>query len=195
MEVQNQGRDSDAELLRNCLDGGPGAWEDFVSRFAPSLAAVCRRMLQRSGRPSGLQETEDLLQDVFLHMLKDNLQALRDYAGRSSPEAYLRAVAACRVLDDRLLKPRPGNQGEAPLASLASGCLEPAEALEAREVRELLRTEMDRLPARSRLALSLQARAASLEEIGGALGITEDAAAQILSRARALLRDRMKGKS
>ena len=99
--------DPDLILLQHCLAGVSGAWEAFVDRFAPPLAEACRRTLRRSARPSGPQEVADMLQEVFLHFLIRDMQVLRDYQGRARVEAFLCAVAVCRVLNDRVLKKRP----------------------------------------------------------------------------------------
>ena len=128
-----------------------------------------------------------MLQEVFLHFLARDLKALKDYQGRSTVAAYLSAVAVCRVLKDRSLRPHPVEK--APREAFAGPG--PAEALEARDSHELLRREMERLPHRDRVALSLRADGASLREIGRALGISEPATAKLLSRARGLLRGRL----
>jgi RNA polymerase sigma-70 factor (ECF subfamily) len=178
----------DARLLQHCLAGSQDAWEAFVDRFAAPVAEVCRRTLRRAGRPHGPQEAQDMLQEVFLHLLKDDFRVLRDYQGRAPVASYLAAVAVYKVLGDRSLRRVP--QGGRPdPASPAAG---PHELLERQEALELLRREVEQLPLKARLALTLQAKGASLREIQNALGISEDAAAQLLSRARALLKERFR---
>lgn len=176
------GESEDRRLLQDCLEGGPEAWEAFARRFRPALAQVCRRLLVRSGLPCGPQEVDDLLQDTFAALLEGDRKDLRAFRGRSSLLSYLSAVAAHRACRVRRIAWSP----------LAAGLTDPGprpeEAAQAREDRERAEEALGRLPPRTRLLLGLWARGATAVEIGQALGISEDAAAQALGRARALLR-------
>ncbi len=87
---------------------------------------------------------------------------------------------------------RSFRQAQRTAAVVCSPAAGPHEILERQEALELLRGEMAQLPLKARLALTLQVKGASLKEIQDALGISEDAAAQLLSRARALLRNRLR---
>ncbi len=182
-------RDPDDALLRDCLSEQPGAWEAFHARFTPPLSAACRRALARAGRPSGAQETADMLQAVFVHLLEDDLHVLRAYRGESGVLTYLSVVAVNLVWKDRLLRLAPGG-GEL-LADRPAPDANPAARMEAGEARELLGRELGKLPVRARLALTFQAEGASIREVGLALGLSEVAAAQLLSRARASLRQKL----
>ena len=181
----------DLRLLQACVAGAPRAWTAFVRRFAPPLAEVCRRTLLRSGRPSGEQEAQDLLQEVFLQFLSDDRRVLRSYQGKSTVLSYLSAVAVYRVLNDRVLQARPGRVPEAFGFLHPSPHPEPLEILERQESLDLLRREVARLPQGTRLALTLRGQGASMKDVGDALGMSEEAAAQLISRARADLRKRI----
>lgn len=175
-----ESRDDDRLLLARCLAGEAGAWEAFVRRFSPVLLRVCRRVLAGSGREAG-----DALQELFVHILDQDGRALRAWRGEASLEGYLCALAAYRALRVRRGPPRA-----LPIPEPAGG-ESPVDALMAEEGRERLRGEMDRLPVRTRLALGLQADGASIREVAGVLGVTEAAAAHLLSRAKAGLRERL----
>lgn len=177
--------EDDSRLLEDCLAERPGAWEAFVRRFAPYLAEVCRKTLKRCGRPAGSQEVDDMLQEVFLNFLERDRRALRHYRGKASVAGYLAAIAVHRVLNARPAPPLASPREE---TGSAPG---PTEAVEAGEDLARLRTGMATLPPREALALALQLKGASVKEIGKALGISEDAAAQCLSRARAALAERL----
>ena len=179
--------DADPRLLRDCLAGKAGAWEAFLDRFGPLLGEACRRALRRRGRPAGPQEVADMLQVTCIALLKDDMKALRGYRGRGSVAGYLAAVAVCRVLDDRTLAPS-GTGSQEPCPDPAPG---PSGLLEAQEALEGLRRELEGLAPRERLALALQSRGASLREIGGILRLSPAAAGQLVSRARARLRERL----
>ncbi len=127
-----------------------------------------------------------MLQEVFLHLFAEDLKVLRAYRGISSPSGFLAAVTAHKVIDDRQLRISIPSELR-PASSSGS----PLETLEGREDLERLQQEMARLELRARLALSLQGRGASIRELGRVLGLSEAAAAQLLSRARAQLRAAM----
>lgn len=181
--------DEDRRLLEDCLAGRPEAWEAFVRRFAPPLAAACRRTLIRCSRPASPLDVDDMLQAVFLGFVERDMKVLRTYRGQGRVVTYLSAVAICRVLDDRTLETRGASARLRERADPAPG---PAELAEARDAQAQARGEVEKLPAKARLAVLLQSEGASLKEIGRALGVSEDAAAQLLSRSRATLRDRLK---
>ena len=179
--------DDDLHLLRDCLEGSREAWAEFVRRFAPYLAEVCRVSLARCRRPSGPQEVDDMLQEVFLNFMERDLLVLRAYRGRAPLKDYLAAVAVNRVLGDRGSRPLFPNP-----AFQSSPMTDPSEDAAQQEMLELLRRQIGLLPARDRMALELQGRGCSAREIGEVLGLSEDAAAKLLSRARIVLQARLK---
>ncbi len=181
--------EGDRALLRDCSLGVPGAWDRFVERFSAPLAGVCRRSLLRMGRPAGSQEVADALQEVFLELFAGDMRALQGFRGRSRALTYLSAVAVRRVMDlnRKPLLPPPGSLAPAPVPQHG----DPALAAEEREAVEHLLRGISALPPRMRLALSLQGKGASLHQVGRVLGISTDAASQLLVRSRAALRERI----
>ena len=128
-----------------------------------------------------------MLQVTCLALLKDEMKALRGYSGRGNVAGYLATVAVCRCLDDRTLAPAgTGSPGSRPDPSPG-----PAGLLELQESLDGLRRELAGLAPRERLALALQSQGASLQEIGGILRLSPAAAGQLVSRARARLRERL----
>lgn len=183
--------DEDLRLLQDCLADNPGAWEAFVRRFAPYLAEACRRTLRRCRRPCGSQEVADMLQTAFLTFVQEDLRVLRAYQGRGSLASYLAAIAVRRVIDDPTLP-----TSEVPPPGLPPEPIDPAggppEAAEGLEAQGLLHQALEALSPRARLALVLRMEGTSLQDMAGILGMSEEAAAQVLSRARAQLRERLK---
>lgn len=178
-------KDEDIRLLRGVLGGLPGAWEAFVSRFAPYLGAICRDALRHAGLPAGRQEVEDLLQEVFLRLIADDRKALRAYRGEAPLASYLAALAVHRVS-------REGRRPSSPPPVPSAAAVDPAAAAEARDTGERLREAMAQLPPRARLAMALHAEGAGLREIGRALGVSKDTAAGLIEEAKGRLRDRLK---
>lgn len=174
-------RAEERELIKGCVAGDARAWDRFVREVAPYLAQVARRALARCGLPCGDQEVDDLKQEVLAAILADGCRILKGFQGRSSLQGYLATLVVRRVL----AKPR-GAPSLPPSLALAAPESEPE--LERDETRRLVRSAMHTLPLRVRIALLMQIEGASLREVGRALGLSEDAAAQVVSRGRNALK-------
>jgi RNA polymerase sigma-70 factor (ECF subfamily) len=81
--VPGQGDDT-RSLVARCNSGEKRAWEEFYARYSGMVSAAVRRM----GR-SEPDETEDTVQEVFLHLFK----ALEHYDPARSLEAYILEIA------------------------------------------------------------------------------------------------------
>ncbi|MEP7273435.1 MAG: hypothetical protein ABI882_18185 [Acidobacteriota bacterium] len=91
---------SDAQLIRNCADclEDDASWVEFVSRYDPILnRSVCRayRRFTQGGYPPRWRVAE-LVQDVYLRLLKNDCELLRRLRGEtgSAAKAYFAQVAA-----------------------------------------------------------------------------------------------------
>jgi len=62
----------DADLVRRCLDGEPGAWDDLVNLYSRYVYAIVTQGYRLSG-----PDAEDAFQDVFLRVY-DRLGTLRN---------------------------------------------------------------------------------------------------------------------
>ncbi len=100
------------ELVRACVDSAdPGAWEEFVRRFQPTIAGVALRTARRWGESSPLV-LEDLVQETFVKICADRRRLLRDFEPRH-PEAffgYLKVVTA-RVVHDYFKRTHAAKRG------------------------------------------------------------------------------------
>jgi RNA polymerase sigma-70 factor (ECF subfamily) len=134
-------------------------------------------------------EAEDVVQDVFVRVLEHrrSLEAVRDM------RVWLVRIAWNLALDRRR-RIRPERMDEVFAESLAGRSVPADKALdEAQRMRIVLR-ELERLPKGERHVLLLSA----IEELGTAemaqvLGRSESAVRALLFRARARLRERLKG--
>lgn len=87
------------DVLAKCLQGQKWAWDAFVERHAPVIFAAVGRCL-RGGGARQLQWTEDIVQDVFVRLIKDDYHLLRSYdPDRSSLPTWLTLVARSVALD------------------------------------------------------------------------------------------------
>ena len=76
------------------LNGDPGAWEDFVRRYGGLIVAAVRGLASSPG------EIEDLTQDVFVRLCKDDSRLLRSYdPARAALSTWLTIVARSTARD------------------------------------------------------------------------------------------------
>jgi RNA polymerase sigma-70 factor (ECF subfamily) len=90
-----------AELIAACLDGDTeAAWREFVARFQPLIASVIFRTVRRYGR-SDPDLVDDLIQETFLRLCKNQGRALRQFHEKHEAAifGYLKVVAASVATD------------------------------------------------------------------------------------------------
>ena len=83
----------DQALLESCLAAKPGAWDEFVGRFAGLLAYVIERVSSQRQLSLPSSDRDDLVADVLVDLLKNDAAALRAFAGKSSLPTYLTVIA------------------------------------------------------------------------------------------------------
>jgi RNA polymerase sigma factor (sigma-70 family) len=161
----------EADLVRRCLDGEPGAWDELVLLYSRYVYAIVSQAYRLSG-----PDAEDAFQDVFLRVY-DRLDTLRDPAAIRPWIAQLtRRVCLDRVSRrDELVDP-----GAEPVEATIE------ELDEAFAVREAL----GRLPEDCREVLDrFFCRDESYRTIGDALGIPSGTIASRISRCLVKLRE------
>ena len=87
------------QILAKCLEGQKPAWDAFVDRYGPVILAAVRHLLRVRGRAE--QATaEDIVQDVFLRLIKNDLRLLRSYDPvRASLATWLTIIARSTTID------------------------------------------------------------------------------------------------
>lgn len=85
---------SDGEPLASLLAGDKRAWAAFVRRYAALVVAAVR------GVAPSPSDVEDLTQEVFVRLCKDQYRLLRSYdAGRASLSTWITIVARSTARD------------------------------------------------------------------------------------------------
>jgi RNA polymerase sigma-70 factor (ECF subfamily) len=80
---------AEQEDLADLLAGKKAAWDSFVARFAGLIISAVRRVLGPDG-----QDVEDIAQDVFVRLCKDDFRLLRQYdPTRAALSTWLTIVA------------------------------------------------------------------------------------------------------
>lgn len=175
----------DLDLVRRCLADEAGAWDVFVRRSTPAIrrgAALGLRKFRVSD-PSAL---ENVLQQVYVELLRDGKKALRSYQGKSDLEGWL-AVVALRTAYHLLRKEKP----EAALQEFlpASPAPAPGERAERSEFLDRLDAAFRKLEARELRLLRLAFyEERSYQEIAEALGMPLNSVSPLLIRAKERLK-------
>jgi RNA polymerase sigma-70 factor (ECF subfamily) len=175
----------DRNLLERCLGRKPRAWEDFVDRFVGLVAHVVRHTAQARSIQLTPQDTEDLVAEVFVTIVKDDFAVLRRFRGESSLATYLTVVAR-RVVVGELLKRRT----HARLDPADTAATNPAAGPEARIAD---RDQVERLLAslhgpEADVIRMYHLEGKSYQEISSSTGMPENSVGPTLSRARQKLR-------
>jgi RNA polymerase sigma-70 factor (ECF subfamily) len=149
-------RDDSVDALTR---GEPEAWAGFVRRYARLVVAAVRTIARDPG------EVEDLAQEVFVRLCKDDFRLLRSYdPSRAGMSTWITIVARSTARDAmRRYRPALVPVETVPEARLAIDPVEPAQKLKLPEAL---------LSPRQRQILSmLYDRDMEVAEIAAALGI------------------------
>ena len=182
----------DLELAQRCITGEPGAWRQFIERFAPTVRALARRCLKLYGQVADHADLDDVTQDVFLALTRRNFRLLENYDPTYTFKTYLGVITRTEV-HRALRKKRPllGNPDD--LERAAADEDGAVQSVEQAEERELLAEALDALPERDGEILRLRfLREMDYKKIAGALRIPEASVGQTLYRAKKKLLDRLK---
>jgi RNA polymerase sigma-70 factor (ECF subfamily) len=92
------------ELVRFCLASRDQAlWVEFVRRFQPLIAGVTvKSIFRHTGRAANRSLVDDLVQDTFLKMCRNDFKILRKFEFRheNALHGFLKVVTAHVVEDD-----------------------------------------------------------------------------------------------
>jgi len=183
----------DLELVERCVAGEPGAWRQFVDRFAPTVRALARRYLRLHGQMPDSSDLDDVVQDVFLAVTRREFRLLKNYDPTYTFKTYLGVITRTEV--HRVLrKKRPLLGGPAELERAAPAGADASAGAERAEEREVLATAMDELPDRDAEILRLRfLREMDYKAIATTLRIPETSVGQTLYRAKQRLLDKLRG--
>lgn len=179
---------SDGDLVRQTLAGRTAAYEELVRRWSARILAFCHAKVRSS------HAAEDLAQEALL-------RGFRSLASLAEPEKFgpwLRGIALRACLD--WFKNKQNQQ--APFSVLAGGRLDAEDLAEAdaemrraedrdEQLRQLM-GEVEGLPDEYREALMMYYyEDVTYQELADALGVSAATVNARLTKARALLRQRL----
>lgn len=187
-----RGRD-DSELVTRCIRREPGAWVEFVDRFKGTVQALARRYLKLNGHLPDEPELEDIVQEVFLAVIRRDFRLLRNYDATYTVKTYLGVITRTEV--HRLLRRRrPLVSTDEELEGAGPTVPSSSDGAADAEEKEVLLRALDELPQRDAEILKLRfLREMDYRAIAGALNIPETSVGQTLFRAKQRLVERLRG--
>jgi RNA polymerase sigma-70 factor (ECF subfamily) len=168
-------------LLEKLNSGDAGATEQVFRSYEPYLRIVVRRRLSPEMRAKF--DSVDVVQSVWVHLLKGFKEAGRRFVDAAHLRAFLVQLTHHRFID-RLRRDRLALEREQPLDRdriedvLPEAGPEPAEVIQADELWEQL---LDLCPPAHREILRLKREGALTGEIAARMGLNEGSVRRILS--------------
>jgi len=86
----------DLEFVQRCVKGDKLAWNAFVDKYSRLLYNYIYSVLKVKGRHLAEDNVNDLFQELFLSLSKDNFQKLKSFKGKNGC-----TLASCVRLDRR----------------------------------------------------------------------------------------------
>ena len=180
-------------LLSGCVHGDKAAWDAFVVQYSSLVYHTIRKTLSLYHVEARQELIEDLFQEFFLSILRDDFRKLRQFRGERgcSLASWLRLVAARLTID--FLRQQGLRTVEVP-ENLPSAEADPSDSLMDTEQAARLTQALEELPPRDRLFLEFYYRKGlSPEEIAAILKVSVSAVytqkSRILAKLREILRN------
>ncbi len=119
---------STEELIRACVAGQRGAWEEFIQRYDKLIAGVVVRTAEYWGIGAS-ESLKDMVQDIYAKLCENNCYLLRQFEARheGSIYGYLKAITANEV-HDRLRQLHSEKRGRGHIDTLEAIKDEPSAA-------------------------------------------------------------------
>ncbi|QDU38490.1 RNA polymerase sigma factor [Maioricimonas rarisocia] len=177
----------DRDLLKRCLDGAPGAWQDFVDRFIGLFVHVIHHTAHARSVRLGADDVDDLCSEVFVTLLKDDFAVLRNFRGQSSLATYLTVVSRRLVVREMARRRKAAAMGhvDAHQPDVVGHLPEEQRIDDVDEVQQL----MQHLPANeAEIVRQYHLEGKTYRQISSSLKISQNSIGPTLTRARERLR-------
>ena len=164
--------DKERTLVTGCVNGQKAVWEAFVLHYSALVYHTIKKTFSLYHTEPRTEQIEDLYQDFFLCILRDDFKKLRQFKGDRgcSLASWLRIVAT-RLTIDFLRRGEPTHV--AATKDSASNQPDPPDSLIDREYERFLFEALQSLPARDQLLVDLCYRqSVPPQEIAGILKIS-----------------------
>jgi RNA polymerase sigma factor (sigma-70 family) len=105
--VKRRSREEDASLVARLASGDAGMWAVFVDTYSSAIFGAVVNTLRKNGL--GTDDSNDVAQDVFVRLCKDDYRLLRQYdPQRAGLKTWLGVIASSATID-HLRKQRGNN--------------------------------------------------------------------------------------
>ena len=175
----------DLELIRRCVAGEKGAWEEFVRRTRSAMYRGATVAL-RKFRITDKESIDNVYQQVYVELLRDGGKTLKNFRGESDLEGWV-SVVSMRTAYRIQRQKTP----EASLPELLPAATTPApgEKAEQSEFLNKLDAAFRKLDAREAALLRLSYyEQMSYKEIAAALNLPLNSVSPLLIRAKEKLK-------
>lgn len=170
-------------MIEALLRGEGAAWENFVRRYARLIVAAVRGFVQVPG------EVEDLTQEVFLRLCRDEFRLLRSYdPSRASLSTWLTIVSRSTVRD--ALRRRRAEMVPIDMVPEGRLAIDPVEPVQKLKLPEALLS-----PRQREILAMLYDREMDVAEVAAALGIDPQTVRSAHHKAIVKLRTHFKAKT
>lgn len=92
---------NDLEFVQRCVKGDKQAWDEFIERYSRLIYSYIRGVLGSRGYLLTPENTNDLFQEIFHLLYKDNFSKLKSFKAKNgcSLASWLRIVAVNTAID------------------------------------------------------------------------------------------------
>jgi len=182
-------REIDRQLLDRCLHHQPRAWNDFVDRYMGLIYHVIHHVGHARSVVMSEADIEDIAAEVFLEIVDDDYEVLRNFKGASSLPTYLTVVARRVSVKEVVKRFREAELGHSTahraIVDEDGSSHEAEPIIAAEEVERMLATLSEREADVVRL---YHLKYLNYRQIGKQLGIPENSVGPILAKARRSLK-------
>jgi RNA polymerase sigma-70 factor (ECF subfamily) len=91
----------DLKFVQGCLKGNKQSWSEFILRYSRLIYNYIYSVLSVKGRNIPTEQVEDIFQEIFQALIKDNYKKLSTYQGKNgcSLASWLRQVTINFTID------------------------------------------------------------------------------------------------
>ncbi len=91
----------DLRFVQACIKGDKQSWNEFLSRYSRLIYNYIYSVLSVKGRNLPVEQVEDIFQEIFYSLIKDNYKKLATYQARNgcSLASWLRQVTINFTID------------------------------------------------------------------------------------------------
>lgn len=91
----------DLKFVQGCLKGSKQSWAEFISRYSRLIYNYIYSVLSVKGYSASIEQVEDIFQEIFHTLIKDNYKKLSTYKAKNgcSLASWLRQVTINFTID------------------------------------------------------------------------------------------------